>query len=77
MKDEEFYESHGFVFGDMTQWVKEKAGVEYVYKKVADLIQAGKDPEEAQAEVLSEMKAMSDGLVFSDSDVTVQAEEGK
>lgn len=75
MKNEELYDSDGLVFGDMSKWVEQKAGIEYVYKKVADLIRQGKDPDDAQAEVLAEMGAMQEGLVLAEDQASVSAVE--
>jgi chromosome condensin MukBEF MukE localization factor len=60
--------------GALESFAKEKASIEYVYKRTADLIRAGRDPEGAQAEVIKELKAMEKGEAISEEDAEISGE---
>jgi hypothetical protein len=58
---------------ELEKFFNNSSGHEYIYMRTAELIRDGKSPEEAQAEVLQEIRGIIDGSIVSEEDVDIEA----
>lgn len=64
---------------ELEKFFNNSSSHEYIYLRTAELIREGKSPEEAQEEVLEEIRGIIDGSIVSEEDVDIEidGEEGK
>jgi hypothetical protein len=58
---------------ELEKFFNNSSSHEYIYMRTAELIRDGKSPEEAQAEVLQEIRGIIDGSIVSEEDVDIEA----